>query len=125
MTTKKLSDLISELDKVQKYYIEGHKTRNLTVLAKDIGARVPCVRAYLKYLENLDRRKEIKAKKDAEKAQPVTVPITSHVKADDLMIKKRSVVIMTPESSQLGDTAKKRPSVGPNLAKNIQKIRPN
>lgn len=123
-TTKKQSELISQLSKVQKFYIEGHKSRDLKVLAKDIGSKVACVRAYLSYLNKRDKRKAEKAEEASKEAQPISVPITSHIRADSLMMKKRGTVIMTPESSQLGDVAHKRSTIGPKLAQNIQKIRP-
>lgn len=121
----KLSDLISELDKVQKFYIEGHKNRDIKTLAKDIGARIPCVRAYISYLDRVEKKRKKKEEEESKKAQPITTPISGHIKADELMVKKRGSIIMTPESSQLSDTTRKKSTLGPNLAKNIQKIRPN
>jgi hypothetical protein len=128
---KKQSELIAELDKVQKFYIAGHRKRDPKVLARDLGTKPSNVKAYVTFLNRMDEKKAVakaaaeeKAKEAERDAHNKAHPSTTHIRADSLMKKNRGTVIMTPEASQLGDEHR-RSHMGPRLAKNVQKIRPD
>jgi hypothetical protein len=111
------------LDKVQKFYIAHHKSRDIKTLAADVKSSVKVVRAYINGLEKRAQRKaaEVAA---AEAAKPPDKGVQS-IRADDLMNrnKKRGAVVMTEAASQLGDATRAN-RMSPRLAQNVQKIRP-
>lgn len=125
---KKQSELIAQLSKMQKFYIQEHRQRNLKRLALDCSASITAVRAYLSYLDRKDVQKaeeaeaeRIRLEEEKKKAQPATTT----VKADSLMHKRRGSVVMTKEASELADATRPRNRMSPRLAKNTQKIRPD
>lgn len=126
MTTKKQPENSEKLTKVQKYYISGHRDRDLKTLAKDIGASVPIVREYLKHLMKTDEEttkavEELKVPDVAPNIAPATF------RADDTMAKSKrgGAVVMTEGASALGDEFRKTTKMSERLSNCVQKIRPD
>jgi hypothetical protein len=111
------------LNKVQKFYIAHHRSRDAKTLSVDVGASIKLVRAFLKSLDRRDAKKVAEAEKEAANRPPD--PGVRPIRVDDLMVrnKKRGVVVMTEAASSLGDAARKT-KMSPRLSKNVQKIRP-
>mgnify|MGYP003404824876 CR=1 FL=1 len=134
MTTKKPSENTggakAPLNKVQKFYIAGHRAMDLKTMANTVGASIKLVRAHLAYLDKRDADKAAKAIVDAEaaaikvaKAPPD--PGVKPMRDDDLMGKSKrgGVTIMTEAASERGDAARIGNHMSPKLAKNTMKIR--
>lgn len=111
------------LNKVQKFYIAHHRSRDAKTLSVDVGASIKLVRAFLKSLDRRDAKKAAEAEKEAANQPPD--PGVRPIRVDDLMVrnKKRGVLVMTEAASSLGD-ATRTTRMSPRLSKNVQKIRP-
>lgn len=111
------------LNKVQKFYIAGHRERDPKTLSVDIGASIKLVRAYLSFLTKDEERKAAEAAKVEANKPPD--PGIQQIKIDDLMMrnKKRGATVMTQAASEMGD-ATRATRMSPRLSKNVQKIRP-
>ena len=120
---KKQSASTESLNKIQKYYIVHHQSRDIKTLAKDVEASVKIVRAYIKSLEVKVAKKEAEAQK-AEANKPPD-PGIKGTTIDQFMVKnqKRGITVMTEVASQMGDATRNR-SMPSRLSKNVQKIRP-
>ena len=130
MTTKKPKENSEKLDKVQKFYIANHKSRDLKTLAHDVGASVPITRAYIKFLDKLEAGKAAELEKqrvEVEEKAKEAQPITTTARVDNLMGKgpRKGSVVMTEAASQMGDEFRKTSKMSARLAKNVQKIRPD
>ena len=110
------------LNKIQKFYIAHHRSRDPKALSIDVGCTIKLVRAFLLSLDKRDAKKEAAAK-EAEANKPPDRGV-QQIKVDDLMMKnkKKGVVVMTQAASEQSDAARNRMS--PRLAQHVQKIRP-
>lgn len=120
---KKQSENTESLNKVQKFYIAGHRERDPKTLSVDIGVSIKLVRAYLSFLTKDDAKKAAEATKVEANKPPD--PGIKQIRVDDLMMhnKKRGATVMTQAASEMGD-ATRTSRMSPRLAKNVQKIRP-
>lgn len=120
---KKQSESTESLNKIQKYYIAHHQSRDIKTLSKDVGASVKIVRSYLTTIKERAAKKEAEAQK--EEANKPPDPGIKGTTIDEFMVKnkKRGVTIMTETASQLSDDARKR-SMPSRLSQNVQKVRP-
>lgn len=120
---KKQSENTESLNKVQKFYISHHRSRDLKTLASDVGSSVKLVRAFILSLEKREAKKAAEAA-EAEANKPPD-PGVKQIRIDDLMMhnKRRGVTVMTQAASEMGD-ATRATRMSPRLAKNVQKIRP-
>jgi hypothetical protein len=125
MTTKKPSEPIVKLSKIQKFYIAEHRSRDLKQLALDVESPIGLVRSYLKTLANTEARKATVTDKPMIIGNPNTGVTTT--RADDLMTKhpRGGVVVMTNAASEMGDEFRKNNKKLPDrVARNVQEIRP-
>lgn len=123
--TNRIYDL---LDKVQKFYVAGHRKDEPRELAKIIKGPIKAVRGYLAHLDRLAHKKELKAVADAaaEAAKPKPPdPGVKKFRVDDLMGKSKrgGVTIMTEAASEHGDAVRKGNHMSDKLAQNVMKIR--
>jgi hypothetical protein len=120
---KKQPASTESLNKIQKFYIAHHKSRDIKTLAADVGSTVKLVRGFLQSLEKREAKKIAEAEK-AEANKPPD-PGVRPIKIDDLMMKnkKRGAVVMTQAASEMGDETRKS-RMSPRLSQNVQKIRP-
>lgn len=120
---KKQSENTESLNKIQKFYISHHRSRDLKTLAADVGSSVKLVRAFILSLEKKEAKKAAEEAEAAANKPPD--PGVQQIRIDDLMMhnKRRGVTVMTQAASEMGD-ATRATRMSPRLAKNVQKIRP-
>lgn len=117
-----------KLSIVEKFYIQGNKDKSPKKLSMDIGCSVQLVKQYLAFLVKKEQDRieaeSQKAKEDQEKPPETPSSGVAHIRADQLMGKKKGAVVMTPAASELGDATRPKNKMSQRLSQNVTKIRP-
>jgi hypothetical protein len=114
-----------QLSEAHKFYITHHRDMDVKTLARKLKVTMGMVTNYLNYLKGLDTQAANEAEKQHEIDRLTHTQETKGPRTDDLMIKnkKRGVVVMTAEASQIGDATRKK-TINPRIAENVHIIRP-
>lgn len=114
-----------QLSEAHKFYITHHRDMDVKTLARKLKVTMGMVSNYLEYLNNMDKHAERQAEKQHEVDRIKHTQEIQAPRVDDLMIKnkKRGVVVMTPEASQVADATRKK-ALNPRISENVHIIRP-
>jgi len=127
MQTPKKDKKDKRLCKLCKFYIDHNFDTPDEVLSDYMRLSIDKIRNYkARVIKQREDDARLKAQEELEDRKIKESTEAVSINADNLMKrnKKRGVVIMTSEASQVADSLQKGPIISDKLSKNITKIRP-